>query len=489
MILFSNPNGLRSVFMRCAILCLILFATPVFAQPPDTLWSRSYGNGSDETVLTVRPIDGGGYIMCGNTDEGAGYMASWMMRTDNDGNEIWSSIDGGDLSNVAGHIEPASDGGFIYGGSTWSYSGNDSWDCTISRLDSSGTPEWQRALGSPDFDDYITNVAVVPSGGFIVIGTWVNEPFLWRVGSQGGTQWLTTHAQLAGSEFTFVDAFANGFAIAAESSDRFAVLHADEVGDFLWQYASDEDGRAECVRVLDGDTFACGYRILPNGWGRSWYVVRLDNMGNLVWEHMLDSATHESAEELWLSADGSLIVAGWGQSPDLTMMRWLFKYDLDGNLTWAYVLPGGQATTVAQDYYGNIVFSGTHGDQFLESTDFRLLKMTPEVLVQLLPHWETVPPGGGNMSFAGQITNSLAFPTALDLWAEVVTPDGMTVSMLDMLITLNPGHDITRTAESFYVPAGAPAGFYSYTLHVGSRSSGRHMGLASFEFYKVPEQP
>jgi hypothetical protein len=477
--------GVEVTVIRYVGLITLLFALPVLAQPPDTLWSQSYGNGTAETVLTVRPVADGGFILCGNTDEGSGYMASWIMRTDSDGNELWHTLDGGDLSNASGHIEPTLDGGFIHGGSTWSYSGNLSWDGSLSKLDADGTPEWQRAIGSPSYDDYISSVCVVPTGGYAATGIWQGEPFLWRVGGQGGTQWLRTHPNNNNNSFNYVDSQGDGFVIAAEWGDRFAVMRTDNIGNLEWQYATDHTGRAECVRSHEGDTFACGYRILPGGWARSWYVTRVDALGNLVWERSLDSATSESAEELWIAADNTLIVSGWGQSPDLTINRWLFKYDLDGNLLWDYTLPGGQANTVAQAVDGGYVFSGTHGQTFLSSTDFRLFKTEPEVSVELIPHWTTIPPEGQNMSFAGQITNILALQTDFDLWADVLMPNGDTTLILEMPLTLTPGQTITRNAVDFFVPGAAPGGIYTYTLHIGNQITGQNMGVGSFDFFKA----
>ncbi len=463
---------------------LILMAVSAFAQPPTVLWNHSYGDGTSEEVHSVRPVPGGGFILAGVTDEGSGYTAAWLLRADENGEELWSSVNGGDLANAVYYAEPTEDG-FIQCGSTWSYSGNDSWDAYIGLLNADGQPQWQRLFGSATRNDWFNCARVVPDGGFIACGYLANQPSLWRIGPQGSVYWVRNQREGEQNDFTFVEPVTDGFLAAMVDSSRFAVLRIESNGDFRWRYLDDEVGAAECVRAReDGSIFACGYREPVGGMNRAWLVMRLSADGVPVWTDIIDDPAAQTAEDLWFTADDKLIVSGWSQQLDGSVDRWLIKYDLDGNRLWQFTLPGGRANSVAQAWDGGYVFAGTHGSTPHESVDFRLFKTTPEVTVDVAPLWNTVPPQGQVLLFSAELSNILTEPTPADVWVRVTTPGGLSVPVGDLAVTLQPGATFARPSAPLFVPAPAPGGVYTVNVYIGDRDEDRHLGVGSFRFYK-----
>jgi len=65
----------------------------------DIIWSQTYGGRGTNNCSSVIRADGGGYIMLGGTDSfGAGAYDFWLIRTDENGDSLWSKTLGGEES-------------------------------------------------------------------------------------------------------------------------------------------------------------------------------------------------------------------------------------------------------------------------------------------------------------------------------------------------------------------------------------------------------
>jgi Secretion system C-terminal sorting domain len=476
-------------------LAATIYSSLIFAQPPDTLWSQSYGDGTSEVVKSVRPVLGGGFILTGATNEGPGAYASWIMRTSENGEEMWSLIDGGGLSDWGDYIEPTRDGGFIHCGSTLSFSHYNTWNAYVRKLDANGSVEWQRQIGTDHSDDNIECVREIPGDGYIAFGLvdWVLT--LWRLGPQGQERWVNTLPNESVFETAyFVEPTVNGFLLAAKFPDHFAIIRTDLEGTVEWQYIFGLGGDARSVRYVPSvGIFACGdVRFGDGSLQDAWYVIRLDMDGNLVWADSIDYEWGQKAHDIWPTADGNLLVSGMTQYTGVGSYRWLVKYDYDGNQLWHYELPAGRAETCAQAIDGGYVFSGAESIYLSGSTDFRLFKLEPEVDIQLQAWTPVIPETGGWLRYGAQVSNMLIDPTPLDAWIVVTGPSGNRVPLNHFPITLQPGATFTEPQITVRVPAAAPDGEYTYEVHLGNATQAlppghggsRNMAVESFTFVK-----
>ena len=113
----------------CIIFLNLLFIHLV-AQAPDTTWSRTFGGEFEEEGRCIQQTSDGGYIVTGITlSFGAGDYDIWLIKTDADGNSVWSKTFGGINSDKGYSVLQTSDNGFIILGTTNSSGegNNDIW--------------------------------------------------------------------------------------------------------------------------------------------------------------------------------------------------------------------------------------------------------------------------------------------------------------------------------------------------------------------------
>ena len=70
---------MRSMFL---ILSMLIISALACAQPPDSLWSRTFGGSSAERCWSVQQTTDASYVLGGWTySYGAGYEDFWLVKT------------------------------------------------------------------------------------------------------------------------------------------------------------------------------------------------------------------------------------------------------------------------------------------------------------------------------------------------------------------------------------------------------------------------
>ncbi|MBU0507411.1 T9SS type A sorting domain-containing protein [bacterium] len=140
----------------------------------DSLWSRTFegGSGSGGNCHDVRQTDDGGYILGANTNTYTGGASDfWLIRTDSNGDSLWSRTFGGPNSDICRSVEQTIDGGFTVGGSTGSF-GNGRLDFWLVKTDANGDCLWSRTYGRENVDEECYSMRQTADGGYILGGIW-----------------------------------------------------------------------------------------------------------------------------------------------------------------------------------------------------------------------------------------------------------------------------------------------------------------------------
>jgi len=86
------------------------------------MWTAAYGGNEIEQGYSVCEITNSGYAIAGYTDSyGSGNGDFYLLRTNEDGDTLWTKTFGGNQWEYALSIQSSSDGGYIITGYTESY--------------------------------------------------------------------------------------------------------------------------------------------------------------------------------------------------------------------------------------------------------------------------------------------------------------------------------------------------------------------------------
>jgi hypothetical protein len=329
----------------------------------------------------------------------AQFMDYWIVKIDATGNIQWQKNLGGTGSDNANQIEQTKDGGYIIAGSTSSTDGDvtgyhlssetyytDYW---IVKLDSLGNLKWQKTLGGSG-NDAATSVQQCTDGGYIVAGqtsstdgdvTGYHIPsptnfyysadyWIVKLDSLGNLKWQKT---LGGS-----------------GDDEPSSIRQTNDGNYIVAGYSNS---------LDGDITNNN-----NGYTHYW-VVKLDTTGNIIWQKSLGGSLGETATSIYQTIDSGYIVSGTSYSNDgdvtghhglvtsHTSDYWIVKLDTIGNIVWQQSLGGtdnDQAQSIQQTAEGGYIIAGNtlsrdgdvtgyHYPGFVsDNYDFWIVKLSPD---------------------------------------------------------------------------------------------------------------
>jgi hypothetical protein len=133
-------------------------------------WAKGFGETGWGQGRSVQQTNDGGYILVGTTcllwpDSGD----IWLIKTDASGNQTWAKTFGGNLYDCGRSVRQTADRGYIVVGSTESF-GAGSFDVYLLRTDANGDTLWTRTYGGAA-DDVGNSVRQTTDCGYIVTGT------------------------------------------------------------------------------------------------------------------------------------------------------------------------------------------------------------------------------------------------------------------------------------------------------------------------------
>jgi hypothetical protein len=136
-------------------------------------WSKTYGNSAWDAGSSVQQTTDGGYIITGSTNSfGAGSYDVYLIKTDANGNQTWFKTFGGSGEDRGSSGQQTLDGGYIITGFTKSYGAGNS-DVYLIKTDANGEHIWSVTFGEIN-DDVGSSVQQTTDGGYIITG-WINN--------------------------------------------------------------------------------------------------------------------------------------------------------------------------------------------------------------------------------------------------------------------------------------------------------------------------
>jgi len=161
-------------------------------------WSKTFGGSASEGGRAMIRVSSGGYLIAGYTwSEGSGNSDILLIRTDEEGNELWHRTLGGAGWEYGYGLSEATGGGFLVTGYTSSW-GNGSKDLLLIRTDTDGHELWHRTFGGADVE-VGRAVEQTPDGSILLCGytqSWgegEDDILLVKTSADGSVIWQKTY--------------------------------------------------------------------------------------------------------------------------------------------------------------------------------------------------------------------------------------------------------------------------------------------------------
>ncbi|MFH1862466.1 MAG: hypothetical protein ABH878_06590, partial [bacterium] len=378
--------------MFVSFLVTFSLVAAALAQPPDTLWTQTFGGSADDYGNSVQLTTDGGYIIAGSTNSfGAGAVDVYLIKTDASGSEIWSQTFGGSADDYGNSVQQTTDGGYIIAGSTNSC-GAGSSDVYLIKTDASGAQVWSQTFGYSGVDEG-RNVQQTTDGGYIItgctefFGIMSTEVYLIKTDGSGNLTWSNTFRAGSHNEGNSVQQTSDGgYIIVGDASMagyyEVYLIKTNAFGYQVWSQLFGEDG-IDCgysvQQTADGGYIIAG-RTSSYGAGiYDVYLIKTDRSGNLTWLRTFWGSGYDYGYSVQQTTDGGYIIAGTFDS--VTFDVYLIKTNALGNQVWSQTFGGSgvdEGRSVQQTTDGGTIIAGWTNSYGAGSWDVYLIRLEAE---------------------------------------------------------------------------------------------------------------
>lgn len=336
------------------ILLITVVVPPCFSQV-DTLWTRTFGGDYSESARSVIVASNEEILILGQTSSfGAGLADMYLVKTDAEGELLWSQTYGGAESDHGYEVIETEDG-YLLLGYTKSFGAGDE-DVYLVETDIDGEETWSRTYGETG-SDMGWGICAVSSGGYAIVGTSDHETsgeydvLVIRIDEAGEVLWEQVYGGIEADFGTSIAETVNAtFVIAgctgswgAGNRDMY-VLEIDADGSQLWQQTSgggDYDwGNAITVASDDLCCVAVGHSSLHANDADNFSIAKFFTAGMVLYHRNFGiSRFYDFARAVDETDDSGFLIAGMTRNitsslPDLC----IYKTDVEGYPQWHQVI-------------------------------------------------------------------------------------------------------------------------------------------------------
>lgn len=263
----------------------------------DTLWVKVHGGtGADEGRWVEQTTDNGFIIAGTTTSWGAGQSDVLLMKTDVNGTLQWTKVFGTNNFEHGNCVKQTADGGYIVVGDIFTV--NNGYDFFVIKTDQNGDTLWTKIIGGGQ-EDVPWEVVESSGGGYAIIGQTVSftygnvDIFLVKLDANGNVSWDKHYGDIMNEYgYTILETAANGYLIGGATQSfgagnyDFCLIETDASGDTLWTKAyggADEDFGSNAKQTFDGGYVLSGYTRSFSAIFEDILVVKTSSSGNMEW--------------------------------------------------------------------------------------------------------------------------------------------------------------------------------------------------------------
>lgn len=346
------------------------------SKAPNFCWTKAFGGADRDKAFCVKEISNGGYIVVGYTASfGAGAYDVYLVKVNESGEIVWERTFGGSSWDFGYSVIECADGGFLIVGSTESF-GAGNRDVYIIKTNANGDTVWTRTYGGIKGEE-AKSVVHSNDGCYIItgytssVGLGCDDVYLLKVNANGDTLWTKTYGWTEQDVGCSVQQTSDGGYIIAGYTNSFGggyyfdacLFKTDADGNLLWHKIYEGTGDNFTVSVQetsDNGYIMAGYTAPFGTLNWEAYLIKTDVNGDTLWTKTFRSLAVYGrcmGESVDQTPDGGYIIAGLilltGANNDDV---YLIKVDSNGNTVWTRCY-GGKS----QDYAESVQHTSDGG--------------------------------------------------------------------------------------------------------------------------------
>lgn len=470
---------------------LILLLSSSIIQSQIT-FQKTYGGLQEEDSYSIIQTADGGFIIAGSTRSyGAGNFDYYIIRTEPDGDTVWTKTFGGTGYDKAQDIIKTDDTSYLIGGYTTSF-GIGQGDIYLIKINDDGDTLWTKTIGTEN-NDHIKKVIKSSDGGFIIAGDIESygqyKYYLVKTDSNGDTLWTKSYDYGTANS---VDQTSDGGYIlivlpysTTQARYDFQLVKTDFQGNIMWtKYFGGPDVEVGYAveQTTDGGYILVGRTDSYGNGSSDFYIMKTSADGDSLWARTYGGTSTDRAFTALQTSDGGYIIGGYTASFNVDYFDfYLVRTDGNGDTIWTRTYGGNWQEEIydieetmdggfAAIGYTYSFGAGNYPDIYLVKTDsYGLItdiyeSFSPdEIVFNLLQNYPNPFNPGTKIKYSVPKSSSVVIKVFDILGNEIET--------------LVNEEKLTGTYEITWQPANLPGGVYFYQIQAGSFVQARKMVL------------
>lgn len=294
----------------------------------DTLWTRTYGGSGEEYAVGIAQTADDGYVISGYTKSfGASAKDVFLLRTDQSGTVMWMKRFAAPGEDYGNNVQQTADGGFILTASS-TVAGNNNYSAYLIKTDANGDTLWTRTFGGALEDDG-NYVQKTQDGGYIITGTTLSfgaggvDIYVVKTNSGGDTLWTRTYGGSQGDYGFSVRQLDNGEYIITGVTSSFGagsydsyLMKLDINGNVLWTKVyggTDWDSGFSMEQTSDNGFIILG-QSFSFGTNSDIYLIKTDANGDTLWTRSFGGSGYEYQSCILQTSDQGYLISASEES-------------------------------------------------------------------------------------------------------------------------------------------------------------------------------